>query len=88
MALFDSRFWNQFTGWRGAKVIFGPGFQPRLVAFSRQQENGLVRGDFGGDPDLASHARFPITWNHVIDKEPLRIKELEHVRIEKAEQLF
>jgi hypothetical protein len=32
--------------------------------------------------------RFPITWNHVIDKEPLKFKELEHVLIEKAEQLF
>jgi hypothetical protein len=32
--------------------------------------------------------RFPITWNHVIDKEALKIKELEHVLIEKVEQLF
>jgi hypothetical protein len=32
--------------------------------------------------------RFPITWNHVIDKESLKIKELEHVLIEKVEQLF
>ena len=39
---------------------------------------------------LSSRAleRFPITWNHVIDKEPVKIKELEHVRIEKAGQLF
>ena len=32
--------------------------------------------------------RFPITWNHVIEKETLKIKELEHVGIEKVEQLF
>jgi hypothetical protein len=40
--------------------------------------------------DFAGHAleRFPITWNHVIDKETLKIKELEHVLIEKVEQLF
>ena len=32
--------------------------------------------------------RLPSTWNHVIDKESLKFKELEHVRLEKAEQLF
>ncbi len=32
--------------------------------------------------------RLPYTWNHVIEKESLRFKELEHVRIEKVEQLF
>jgi hypothetical protein len=32
--------------------------------------------------------RFPITWNHVINKEPLRIKELDHAGIEKVDQLF
>ena len=32
--------------------------------------------------------RFPITWNHVIEKESLNFKELEHVLIEKVEQLF
>jgi hypothetical protein len=32
--------------------------------------------------------RFPITWNHVIEKEPLNINKLEHVLIEKVEQLF
>jgi hypothetical protein len=31
---------------------------------------------------------FPITWTHVIEKEALRFKELEHVLIEKVEQLF
>jgi hypothetical protein len=29
-----------------------------------------------------------ITWNHVIEKEPLKFKELEHVKREKAGQLF
>ncbi|MGH6823661.1 MAG: hypothetical protein ACRECP_09355 [Methylocella sp.] len=32
--------------------------------------------------------RFPITWNHVIERESLKFKELEHVLIEKVEQLF
>ncbi len=32
--------------------------------------------------------QFPITWNHVIEKESLNFKELEHVLIEKVEQLF
>ena len=32
--------------------------------------------------------RVPITWNHVIDKDSLKFKELEHVLIEKVEQLF
>jgi hypothetical protein len=32
--------------------------------------------------------RFPITWNHVIEKESLKFKGLEHVGIEKGEQLF
>jgi hypothetical protein len=32
--------------------------------------------------------RFPITWNHVIEKETFNFKELERVLIEKVEQLF
>jgi hypothetical protein len=32
--------------------------------------------------------RFPITWNHVIEKESLKFKELEHVLIEIVEQFF
>jgi hypothetical protein len=32
--------------------------------------------------------RFPITWNHVIEEESLNINKLEHVPIEKVEQLF
>ncbi len=32
--------------------------------------------------------RFPIVWNHVIEKESLNFKELEHVLIEKVAQLF
>jgi hypothetical protein len=31
---------------------------------------------------------FPIAWNHVIEKETLKFRDLEHVRIEEAEQLF
>ena len=32
--------------------------------------------------------RLPYTWNHVIEKESLKFKELEHVLIEKVVQLF
>ena len=32
--------------------------------------------------------RDPITWTYVIEKELLKIKKLEHVLIEKVEQLF
>ena len=32
--------------------------------------------------------RLPITWNHVIEKESLNFKELEHVLVEKVVQLF
>jgi hypothetical protein len=32
--------------------------------------------------------RFPIAWNHVIDKESLKIKMLKQVLIEKVWQLF
>ncbi|MBM3641062.1 MAG: hypothetical protein FJX15_06890, partial [Alphaproteobacteria bacterium] len=42
-----------------------------------------------GQPIESSHLeRFPITWNHVIDKESLKIKTLEQVLIEKVCQLF
>jgi len=32
--------------------------------------------------------RFPIRWDHLIEQESLRIKELEHVLSEKVAQLF
>jgi len=32
--------------------------------------------------------RVPIKWNHLIDKDSLKIKVLEHVLIEKVEQFF
>jgi hypothetical protein len=32
--------------------------------------------------------RFPITWNHVIDKKSFKIKTLKQVLIEKVCQLF
>jgi len=32
--------------------------------------------------------RFPITWDHVIEPETLRLKELEHVKTENVEELF
>ncbi|MGH6796738.1 MAG: hypothetical protein ACREDD_09600 [Methylocella sp.] len=37
---------------------------------------------------IGSLERFPITWNHVIEKESLNFKGLEHVLIEKVAQLF
>jgi hypothetical protein len=32
--------------------------------------------------------RFPIRWSHLIEKESLKFNELEHVLIEKVDQLF
>ncbi|QBR72057.1 hypothetical protein CU048_13165 [Beijerinckiaceae bacterium] len=32
--------------------------------------------------------RFPIRWNHLIEKESLKFNEWEHVLIEKVGQLF
>jgi hypothetical protein len=32
--------------------------------------------------------RFPIGWNYLIEKESLKIKQLEHVPIEKGVRLF
>ncbi len=37
---------------------------------------------------IAALERFPIRWNHLIEKESLKFKEMEHVLIEKVEQLF
>jgi hypothetical protein len=37
---------------------------------------------------LSVPERLPYRWTHLIEKEPLRFKELEHVLIEKVEQLF
>jgi len=32
--------------------------------------------------------RIPIAWTHVIEKDTLEIKKLEHVLVEKVEKLF
>jgi hypothetical protein len=32
--------------------------------------------------------RFPISWTHLIENKSLKIKKLEHVLIEKVDQLF
>jgi hypothetical protein len=37
---------------------------------------------------MPSRERFPIAWNHAIEKEPLNINKLEHVLIEKVCQLL
>jgi len=38
--------------------------------------------------DKARLEHVPIKWNHLIDKDSPKIKELEHFLIEKVEQLF
>jgi hypothetical protein len=38
-------------------------------------------------PDVGPE-HVPVTWNHVIEKESLNFTDLEHVLIEKVEQLF
>jgi hypothetical protein len=50
-------------------------------------------GAFAGEARSGSRQenaleRVPITWNCVIDNDSLKFKELEHVLIEKFEQLF
>jgi len=40
------------------------------------------------DAPSCSLERFPIAWNHVIDKESLKIKTLEQVLIEKVCHFF
>jgi hypothetical protein len=32
--------------------------------------------------------RFPIGWTHLVERQSLRFKELEHVLIEKVDQLL
>ena len=52
----------------------------------------VIRSNFPPGPWAVARRhpleRFPITWNHAIEKESRKIKELEHVLIEKVEQLF
>ena len=38
--------------------------------------------------EIETLERVPIKWIHLIDKDSLKIKELEHVLIEKVEHLF
>ncbi|MGI8568171.1 MAG: hypothetical protein ACR2KT_03350 [Methylocella sp.] len=46
--------------------------------------------DYSGEagPRKCVLERFPIIWNHVIEKESLNINTVEHVLIEKVDQLF
>jgi hypothetical protein len=37
---------------------------------------------------MRSSARIPLKWTHVIEKESLKIKQLEHAAVETAGQLF
>jgi hypothetical protein len=55
----------------------------RFRMFSKSRD-GLSRSS----STFPALERFPITWNHVVGKESLKIKELEHVLIEKVEQLY
>jgi hypothetical protein len=68
------------------------------VAHSRKRR-GVIRAGLGclnsfprmikwRSAGFRSLERVPIKWNHLIDKDALKIKELEHVLIEKVEQLF
>jgi hypothetical protein len=50
---------------------------------SRLNGTGIKSG-----PAFKLLLRLPIPWTHVIGKEELGFKELEHVLIEKVEQLF
>jgi hypothetical protein len=54
---------------------------------SRRMKDPRDYSDEAG-PRKCVAERFPITWNHVIEKESLNINKLEHVLIEKVEQLF
>jgi hypothetical protein len=49
------------------------------------QGQGRAAPSTRGAPRLE---RFPIRWNHLIEKESLRFKELEHVLIGIVGQLF
>ena len=52
----------------------------RVGAFRTRKSRQAFPGD--------ALERFPIRWNHPIEKEALGFKELEHGLIEKAGQLF
>jgi hypothetical protein len=57
--------------------------------FAEIEPGQFRRGRFRakrGDPKTLE--RVPIKWNHLIDKNSLKIKELEHGGTEKGEQLF
>ena len=59
------------------------GDRQRALAPPAKQHGGSI----GQRPPMPLE-RFPITWNCVIEKESLKFKELEHVLIEKVEQLL
>jgi hypothetical protein len=43
---------------------------------------------FAGNENHARLARFPIRWNHLIEKNSRQFKNLEHVLVGKAGPLF
>ncbi len=51
----------------------------------QDNKNRAIRR-FSFSPNRPEH--LPYTWNHVIEKESLNFKELEHVRIEKVCNFF
>jgi hypothetical protein len=67
-----------------------PGRKPNPAPSPDRRLPGARKSATGGLPNATNGSleRFPITWNHVIEKESLNISKLEHVLIEKVEQLF
>ena len=55
MALLDGGFYLEFGGRRGVEVVFGIGFERRLVAPEGEHIIGLVGDDLVSDLDLTAH---------------------------------
>ncbi len=74
--------------------IAGSCLSPELFQDNKKQHQGYVLTHLNEPIDRRraksglALERVPIKWNHLIDKDSLKIKELEHVLIEKVEQLF
>jgi len=60
----------------------------RIAAATLAAQRSEKQATSYGSRHGARLKRFPLRWNHLIEKEALRAKELEHVLIEKVEQLF
>jgi hypothetical protein len=60
----------------------------RIAAATLAAQRSKKQATSYGSRHGARLPRFPLRWNHPIEKKALRAKELEHVLIEKVEQLF